>query len=90
MKELYVDETWAEANKSACSELPKVEITTLDLQWLQVPMTAPQRAVHSPQFTASVMNRLYKTLDPSVGPPIRHGKHSPRLRNLAGYVGPPE
>ena len=77
MKELYVDETWAEANKSACSELPKVEITTLDLQWLQVTMTAPQRAVNSPQSTTSATNQLYKTLDPLVGPPIRHGKRSP-------------
>jgi len=36
LKELYVDETWAEANRENCKELPKVEMSKLDLQWLQV------------------------------------------------------
>ena len=39
LKELYVDETWAEANRDSCEELPKVEMTKLDLQWLQVNLT---------------------------------------------------
>ena len=39
LKELYVDEIWAEANRVASKELPKVEMTKLDLQWLQVQRT---------------------------------------------------
>ena len=36
LKELYVEPTWAESNRANCKELPRVEINTLDLQWLQV------------------------------------------------------